>query len=302
MNQILLSICIPTYNRCEVLDNTLNSLFSNPEFDSNKIEVIISDNCSDDDTQVTVGKYPLAKYYRNKENVKDGIFLNIALEYANGHYIKLFNDTVSFKPGALGSMINHIEENLGSGNNLFFYQNMFLNKNRKIIINDEVSYLKEVSFLSTWIVNFGIWIDDFNKIEDKNRYSKLLFPQVDWSYKTVQNKKNTVIYFDDYYDVYTPNKKGGYPFFDTFINNYLYIIKQQDFSLINYEIEKFRLCNRFVFKWLNILFIKEKSKYNFDTSGTFKIILKRYWYEPYLYFLFLWFSIKRVVKYKKGSN
>jgi abequosyltransferase len=299
MNQILLSICIPTYNRCEVLDNTLNSLFSNPEFDSNKIEVIISDNNSNDSTEVTVGKYPLAKYFRNKENVKDENF-TIALEYANGHYIKLLNDTVSFKPGALSTMITHIEENLGSGNNLFFYQNMFLNKNRKIVLNNTVSYLKEVSFLSTWIVNFGIWKEDFEKITDKNRYSKLQFVQVDWSYKTVQNKKNTVIYFDDYFDVFTPNKKGGYNFFDTFINNYLFIIKQQDFSLINYEIEKFRLCNRFVFKWLNILFIKEKSKYNFDTSGTYKIIFERYWYEPYLYFLFLWFSLKRIVKYKRS--
>lgn len=297
MNPILLSICIPTFNRCEVLDNTLNSLFSNPEFNSNKIEVIVSDNCSNDNTEQIVGKYPLVKYYRNKENVKDLNF-SIVLGYANGRYIRLFNDTLSFKPKALEKMLNYIEENLDKENNLFFYHNMFLNKNCKKVVNSAVTYLKEVSFLSTWIANFGTWKDDFEKIIDKNRYSELQFVQVDWNYKIVRNKKNTIIYFDDYFDVFTPNKKGGFNLFNTFINNYLKIIKQENFSMLNYEIEKFRLCNRYVFKWLNILLIKDKAKYEFDTNNTFKIIFNSYWYEPYLYFLLIWFGIKKIIKHK----
>lgn len=295
MSTILLSICIPTYNRCEVLDNTLSDLFSNPEFNSNDIEVIVSDNCSTDKTAQVVSKYPLVKYYCNKENIKDLNF-TIALEYATGRHIRLFNDTLTFKPGALKKILKLIETNLGNGKNIFFYQNMFLNKNCKKEINSAVDYLKEVSFQSTWIANFGLWKEDFDKIVDKNRYTELQFPQVDWNFKTVRNKKNTIIYFDDYFDVFTPNKKGGYNFFNTFINNYLYIIKKENFSLFNYEIEKFRLCNRFVFKWLNILFIKDKAKYSFETKNTFKIIFKSYWYEPYLYFLLLWFGIKKLIK------
>lgn len=298
MNTILLSICIPTFNRSEVLDNTLNSLFSNSEFNSNQIEVIVSDNCSTDNTAQVVTKYPLVKYYRNKENIKDLNF-SIALEYATGKYIRLFNDTLSFKPGAITKMLNQIEKNLGNGKNIFFYQNMFLNKNCTKKINSATTYLKEVSFQSTWIANFGLWKDDFDKIVDKNRYTELQFSQVDWSYKIVRNEKATIIYFDDYFDVFTPNKKGGYNFFNTFINNYLYIIKKENFSLINYEIEKFRLCNRFIFKWLNIFFIKDNETYNFDTKNTFKIIFKSYWYEPYLYFLLLWFGLKKIIKQKR---
>lgn len=297
MNTILLSICIPTYNRSEVLDNTLNTLFSNSEFDSKKIEVIVSDNCSNDNTEHIVRKYPLVKYYRNKQNVKDLNF-TIALGHAKGQYIRLFNDTLSFKPGALNRMLEIIHKNLESGKNLFFYQNMFLNKNREKEVNSAVSYLKEVSFLSTWIANFGTWKVDFEKIVDKNRYSELQFIQVDWNYKIVQNKKNTVIYFDDFFEVFTPNKKGGYNFFNTFINNYLNIIKKENFSFIDYEREKFRLCNRFVFKWLNIFYIKDKSKYEFDSRDTFKIIFRNYWYYPYLYFFLLWFGIKKIIKHK----
>ena len=298
MNTILLSICIPTYNRSEVLENTLNSLFSNPEFNPDKIEVLVSDNCSTDNTAQVVAKFPLVKYYCYKENVKDLNFA-IALGYANGKYIRLFNDTLSFKPEALKTMLNRIQENLDNGKNIFFYQNMFLNKNRKREVNNATKYLKEVSFLSTWIANFGLWKDDFEGIVDKNRYSELQFVQVDWNFKTVQNKKNTIIYFGDYFDVFNPNNKGGYNFFNTFINNYLHIIKKENFSFIDYEIEKFRLCNRFVFKWLNIFYIKEKSKYDFDTRDTFKIIFKSYWYYPYLYFLLIWFSLKRIIKQKR---
>lgn len=295
MGQFLLSICIPTYNRCEVLDSTLNSLFSNPDFNSDKIEVIVSDNCSTDNTQEIVAKYPTVKYYRNTENVKD-INFSIVLGYASGKYIKLFNDTLTFKPNALAKILRCIEENSNRDCNLFFYQNMFLNKNRKKVVTSSETYLKEVSFLSTWIANFGAWKEDFDKITDKNRYSELQFVQVDWSYKIVRNKKETLIYFDDYIDSITPKNKGGYNFFNTFVNNYMYIIKNENFSWLDYEIEKFRLCNRFVFKWFNILFIKDPETYNFDTKNTYKIVFKSYWYEPYLYLLLLWFGIKKLKK------
>jgi abequosyltransferase len=295
MNQKLLSICIPTYNRCDVLDTTLNTLFSNPDFNPDKIEVIVSDNCSTDTTREIVAKYPLVKYYCNEKNVKDLNFA-IVLGYASGKYLKLFNDTLFFKPKALGIILNRIEEHVDQDCNLFFYQNMFLNKNRKKTINSAEAYLKEVSFLSTWIANFGTWKNDFERIRDKDRYWKLQFVQVDWSYKIVRNKKETLIYFDDYIDSITPKNKGGYNFFNTFVNNYMYIIKNENFSGFDYEIEKFRLCNRFVFKWFNILFIKDRETYNFDTKSTYKIIFKKYWYEPYLYFLLLWFGLKKLKK------
>lgn len=47
----LLSICIPTYNRAEILDKTLFLLFSNPDFNVDEIEVVVSDNCSTDHTK-----------------------------------------------------------------------------------------------------------------------------------------------------------------------------------------------------------------------------------------------------------
>lgn len=291
----LLSICIPTYNRCDILDVTLNSLFSNPEFDENKIEIIVSDNCSTDNTAKVVAKYPLVRYYCNSENVKDRNF-SIVLGYATGSYIRLFNDTISFKPKVLGYMLEEIKKYLGKNKNLFFYGNMFLNQNCQKTISSKETYIKEVSFSSTWIANFGVWRDDFLTIKEKDRYAELQFVQVDWSYRIVENNKKTIICFEDLFNVIIPNKKGGYNVFDTFVNKYLFILKQENISLSFYEVEKYRLCKHFIYTWLTILFINDKENFGFDTSGVFKIIFKKYWYEPYLYPILLLYWFKRIIK------
>jgi abequosyltransferase len=295
---IYLSICIPTYNRCEVLDNTLNLLFSNSEFDTDKIEVIVSDNCSTDNTKLIVAKYPLVKYYRNQENIKDLNFA-VALEHAGGKYVRLFNDTLIFKSGALKLMLNSIENSSPNNENIFFYQNTFLNRDCQKTVNFVDSFVKEVSYETTWIANFGIWREDFSNIVHKDKYALLQLNQVDWSCQVAKNGKKTKIYFGDLFKVTALNTKGGYNVFNIFINNYLFIIKEHKLSLSAYELEKYRLCHYFVYPWLLKLFITERSTFSFDIRDAFKIIFYKYWYEPYFYIVILLF-LYRKLKSKPG--
>lgn len=294
MNDKLLSICIPTYNRAEVLDQTLQKLFSDPDFDENKIEVIVSDNCSDDNTERIIKKFPFVSYFRNQHNIRDKNF-NKVLSYATGKYIRLFNDTLSFKKGALNLLLKKIENHLEEECNLFFYCNMFLNRDCTKFILGKEGLLNEASFYTTWIANFGCWRKDFLAIKNQNRYSELQFVQVDWCYKIVENNKQTIIYFDDFFDIRMPNKKGGYNIFDIFVNNYLYILKNQNFSFSLYEKEKYRLFRYFIYPWLIKLFIKEKNTYSFDISNVNKVLLKKYWYEPYFYVFYILFLIKKLI-------
>ena len=60
----LLSICIPTYNRAEYLKKTLESIVWQRDFLSKDVEVVISDNCSTDDTASVVAKF--VEKYPNK--------------------------------------------------------------------------------------------------------------------------------------------------------------------------------------------------------------------------------------------
>jgi abequosyltransferase len=295
MDNKLLSICIPTFNRCDTLDNTLYNLFSNPEFDDNLIEVIVSDNCSTDDTAFVVSRYTSVRYFKNIENVRDCNF-SIVLSLAKGSYIRLFNDTLTFKKGVLKKMLDKIKKHSFEKCNLFFYNNMFLNNDCVLFLENREKFIKKVSYYPTWIANFGCWREDFYKINNKDRYAELQFVQVDWSYRIVENSKKTIIYFDDLFNVATPNKKGGYNVFNTFVNNYLYIIKQERLPLFAYEKEKYRLYKHFVYPWLVTLLITDNEKYNYDLKGVHKIIFKKYWYTFYFYFFQLIFILRKFKK------
>jgi abequosyltransferase len=294
-NNPLLSICIPTYNRSEILDKTLQSLFNNPDFDINIVEVIVSDNSSTDNTRNVVFKYPLVKYFCNEYNLGDANF-DIVLSYATGDYIKLFNDTIIFNDGALKKMLFIIKKNVIDKPNLFFYQNMFKNSNCIKVIKSASEFLSQVSFQSTWIINFGVWKNDFALIQEKNRHSNLQLVQVDWSYQVVNNKKSTIIIFDNNYTI-THIKKGGYNIFKVFVSNYLFILRTQKPNIYSFELEKYRLYRYFIVYWIKSLMI-DKNEHTFDLKKTYKIIFQNYWYALYFYisiFFLFYFKIKKTL-------
>lgn len=293
VNKPVLSLCIPTYNRSEILNNTLMSLFNNPEFDNELVEVIVSDNCSTDNTKEVVAKYPKVKYFCNEKNVRDSNFA-IAINYATGEYIRLFNDTLSFKPNMLHFMLSKIQENLDSKINLYFYGETFLHKNSLVKVNSLDEYIKEVSFYSTWIANFGTWKDNFLNLKDIDKYVAKQLVQVDWNLQLFTADNLSYIYFNDFYNIESPNKKGGYNVFRVFVSNYLEILKQHKFSILTYEREKYQLCKNFVYPWVLKLFVFENEKYNFQTDGSFKTLFMKYWYEPYFYIILFKFLIHKI--------
>jgi glycosyltransferase involved in cell wall biosynthesis len=85
INKNFLTIGIPTYNRANKLVRLLNSIDSlcHPWLDKEIIRILISDNCSSDNTKDVVKNYPLAKYIDYSINEK-----NIG---ANGNIKKLIS-------------------------------------------------------------------------------------------------------------------------------------------------------------------------------------------------------------------
>lgn len=85
------SIVIPTFNRADDLRFALYCILDQNFKD---FEVIISDNCSTDNTKEIVSLYKdkRIKYFRNKENI--GVLPNIqnAIEKAKGKYVFLHSD------------------------------------------------------------------------------------------------------------------------------------------------------------------------------------------------------------------
>ena len=80
------TIAIPTYNNADVLENAINSAINQTYKDS--YEVLVVDNCSSDDTQLIINKFPdKIRVIRNEKTVSQFKNHNICLENAKGDYV-----------------------------------------------------------------------------------------------------------------------------------------------------------------------------------------------------------------------
>ncbi len=116
MNKPLLSICIPTYNRASFLQECLESIvtqYKNPDV-FEQVEIVISDNASDDDTTNVVENFQKQfsniSYYRNDTNVGfDKNILNV-VEKSTGTYIFTLWDDDALFPDTLAYIIKELTD------------------------------------------------------------------------------------------------------------------------------------------------------------------------------------------------
>ncbi len=121
--QPILSICIPTFNRAEYLKKSLDSLVCQEPIESEEIEIVISDNCSTDETNMIGMQYSKEfsniKYFRNDTNY--GIINGVkAISRGTGLLRKISNDTVVYSPDSLRYMINAVKSHMQEQPVMFF--------------------------------------------------------------------------------------------------------------------------------------------------------------------------------------
>ena len=97
------TIAIPTYNRADrflrpAIECALNQTWRD-------LEIIVSDNCSTDNTTEVVGSYgdPRLRYIRQDENIGANNNFNFCVENANGSYFLLFHDDDVIDPDMVAS-------------------------------------------------------------------------------------------------------------------------------------------------------------------------------------------------------
>ncbi len=91
MTQMLISFCIPTYNRANYLYKTVNHIL---KYKGDEIEIVVSDNASSDNTEKLLMSItdPRVKYNRNKENFGFDINLLKCVEMARGKFLFFLAD------------------------------------------------------------------------------------------------------------------------------------------------------------------------------------------------------------------
>ncbi len=109
----LLSICIPTYNRCDLLRELLKSiLMQTPDRD---IEIVVSDNASEDGTQEMVEAmacrhFPLIRYDRSPVNLgPDANYLRAA-NLSQGEFFVIMGSDDVFEPNAIAYLLERITQ------------------------------------------------------------------------------------------------------------------------------------------------------------------------------------------------
>lgn len=111
-NRIILTVAVPTFNGEMTIGSMLEILL--PQC-TDKVEVLISDNCSTDRTPEIIKefqkKYSFIKYVRNKENIgSDRNFLQ-CMRMALGNYVILISDDDIIIDGAIETILTFLEEN-----------------------------------------------------------------------------------------------------------------------------------------------------------------------------------------------
>lgn len=147
------SIIIPTYNRAKYLPQAIESALAQ---DYPNLEVIVSDNCSIDETPEVVKKYlndKRFKYFRNKENI--GMVRNwrkAIFEYSTGEWGLILSDDDFLIDNTYISKAMHLIEN--HSNVVIVHANMIIyeEENNEVFLDRHFSKImdgKDV-FLNYW--------------------------------------------------------------------------------------------------------------------------------------------------------
>lgn len=309
INQPILSICIPTYNRAETLDKCIKSITDNDNF-TNNIEIIISDNSTDDATMNVANKYankyPNICYYKNESNVGGERNFILALKRGTGLFLKLHNDYSCFTETGLKTLVSIIEKYKEQKPVLFFRnrKKSALKFWKKSI--GEIEYKSFDKFVETvgwgmsWIGAYGFWNEDFNSWPDPEKRIDTQFMQVDWLIRCY--KKRHRIMLCNYYLTYRipiNGKQGDYNFFKVHTVNYFLQFQEcVDEGLLSQH--AFLTLKRKVFRglipWIYKLNIKKDNRYSYSSDGSIQLLWKEYKKYPWTYIEIIRYIIRKIAK------
>jgi len=114
-NNIIISICIPIYNGEYTIEGTLKSILNDLSGNEDKIEIIISDNCSTDNTlnilSNYIKKYDFIKYFINESNLGFDRNIDKIINLASTDYVWFVGDDDELDKGSIAKVVDVIKNN-----------------------------------------------------------------------------------------------------------------------------------------------------------------------------------------------
>lgn len=298
--QILLSICIPTYNRAKALDGNLEALNKQISGKNFSLELMVSDNCSTDETSTVVNKHieegmPI-NYIRNAVNLgMDGNFAQ-CYRKAIGKYVLVLGDDDYLIDGMLEKLLNYLK----SGD--FGLVHLKTNSEAKILeeqFTDSILFLQNISFWITYITSNVVNSKYIKEYDFEKNFGTYLTIVPLYLNAAIEHKDNLLIHERVFSDGIDQKTNGGYNFFEVFIVNYLTIWK--DFQKRNkiptnlYNYIKRDILKFFLIRNAHKLLIKKKEN-NYNLQNSFSNFRKYYFSHGYFYYYSLLYLIKYLIR------
>ncbi len=220
-NEIILSICIPTDGTLRWVSQVLDGIYQQ-KCDTSKYEIVITDNGTSDDLE----SYIEANQFHNltyKRSTSNG-FRNIidSLKLGKGLYCKVLNHRAVMLPGSLAKLISIIDK-FKDSKPILFCSNGWLKLKDETICHDFNTFIRLMSYWSSWMGGIGIWKDD-KVVMDSITYDRM-FPNTSLLFEMCKQSE-FVIENSHMWKEVESNGKGGYNVFRTFSVNYLDILNE----------------------------------------------------------------------------
>jgi glycosyltransferase involved in cell wall biosynthesis len=298
-NNILISICIPTYNRASFLDKTIQSIISQEIFSNFlEFELIICNNGSTDHTHDICCKYLELGlrnffYIKNTETLSPSLNHKKVLNYSKGAFVKLSGDTQIYSVNFLSILQKIVKENFDK-KPLIFFSNCELKSS--LSGNGMNDFIKICSYRITHMTTCGFWNKNNMFYDNTDEFDQL--PQVTEMLDYLKEKSIFLICNDKIYRQQDVNQKNGYDLISVFLD--LYSMKLSKYvstnhlSKKNYELEQNKIILNFIAPWLaKIKIFPNIFKFeSFDFENRifffylfkikYKLSLIKYWFKKIL--------------------
>ncbi len=292
--QKVLTLCVPTYNRAQCLKEQFKRFMTIKPEDRSRMEIIISDNCSSDNTSLVVEEYKNKLdfiYLRNAENLgADGNFMQ-CFQKATGKYVWLLGDDDYLQTAHIHELLDTLEkEDYGlvhlslnckdkTAFRIYDDQNDFLNK-----INVRITFMSANIDRTEYVKNISL-----------EKYVNTHLIQVPAHLQATLRGENNLVVNLPYYDSGTETQNnGGYNVFEVFVKNLSRIYDEYEdngISVNSLLLLKNKISD-FIFPYfLNHVILKKPC--NFKLDGAWDIMKEELGIAR-----ILWSGLKFIFSYK----
>jgi len=189
-------LCITTFSRADLLKPTLESMVQSESFQAGKVEIVISDNVSNDNTE-EIGRsyhdrYPdRINYVRQPSPIDPHFNFEYVLNMGCGKFLKLNNDNIAYVPGSLDLLVRELEK-LGDRAGIVLPENRPCCPKDYDEINSLDELIEKVSFQITAINLFCVKRDVYKKLDNPFRAWKIHFPHVDILFRLLNQGEKAI--------------------------------------------------------------------------------------------------------------